>query len=110
MEVKMRKRANAIFMAVLLLVTPLMTALSNAVTVHAAEGVTIKLHYHRADDLYDGWDVWFWEEGGAGGAAFPFAEEDGEMVSTKEVTPGISSVGFIVRTEDWTKDYGQYFK
>ena len=101
----MRKRANAIFMAVLLLVTPLMTALSNAVTVHAAEGVTIKLHYHRADDSYDGWDVWFWEEGGAGGAAFPFAEEDGEMVSTKEVTPGISSVGFIVRTEDWTKDF-----
>lgn len=101
----MRRRVNAILMAVLLIITPLMTALCSVVTVHAAEGVTIKLHYHRADDAYDGWDVWFWEEGGAGGAGFPFTEEDGEMVSTKEVTPGISSVGFIVRTEDWLKDY-----
>lgn len=101
----MRRRVNAFFMAVLLLVTPLVTVLSNAVTVYAAEGVTIKLHYHRGDDQYDGWDVWFWEEGGAGGEGFPFVEEDGEMVSTKEVTPGVSSVGFIVRTEDWLKDF-----
>lgn len=101
----MRRRANAIFMAVLLLITPLMTTLLCAVPVHAAEGVTIKLHYHRGDEQYDGWDVWFWEEGGAGGAGFPFEAEDGGMVSTKDVTPGIASVGFIVRTEDWTKDF-----
>ena len=101
----MRRRVNAIFMAVLLLITPIMTVLADAVTVYAAESVTIKLHYHRDDGQYDGWDVWFWEEGGAGGEGFPFAEEDGEMVSTKEVTPGITSVGFIVRTEDWLKDF-----
>ena len=105
MEEKMKRRVNAIFMAVLLLITPIMTALIDAVTVYAAENVTIKLHYHRDDGQYDGWDVWFWEEGGAGGEGFPFAEEDGEMVSTKEVTPGITSVGFIVRTEDWLKDF-----
>lgn len=101
----MRRRVNAVLMAVLLMITPLMAALCDAVTVYATEGVTIKLHYHRADDAYDGWDVWFWEEGGAGGDAFPFVEEDGEMVSTKEVTAGISSVGFIVRTADWLKDF-----
>lgn len=101
----MRRRVSAIFMAVLLFITPFMAALLDAATVHAAEGITIKLHYHRGDDAYDGWDVWFWEEGGAGGAGYPFAQEDGEMVSTKEVTPGITSIGFIVRTEDWTKDF-----
>lgn len=101
----MRRRINAIIMAVLLMTTPLITAISDVITVHAAEGVTIKLHYHRGDDQYDGWDVWFWEEGGAGGDGFPFAQEDGEMVSTKEVTPGVTSVGFIVRTEDWLKDF-----
>lgn len=26
------------------------------------------------------------------------------MVATKVVTPGISEIGFIVRTPDWTKD------
>ena len=101
----MRRKVSAFFMAVLLVITPFMTALLDAVTVHAAEGITVKLHYHRGDDAYDGWDVWFWEEGGGAGEGIPFQEEDGDMVSTKEVTPGITSVGFIVRTEDWTKDF-----
>ena len=101
----MRRRVSALFMAVILLITPFMTALLNVVTVHAAEGITIKLHYHRGDDVYDGWDVWFWEEGGGAGEGIPFQEEDGDMVATKEVTPGITSVGFIVRTQDWLKDF-----
>ena len=28
-----------------------------------SDGVTIKLHYHRSDESYDGWDVWFLAEG-----------------------------------------------
>lgn len=101
----MRRRVSAFFMAVILLITPFMTALCSGMTVHAAEGITVKLHYHRGDDAYDDWDVWFWEEGGGAGEGIPFQEEDGDMVATKEVTPGITSVGFIVRTQDWLKDF-----
>lgn len=100
----MRRRISAFMMAVMLFAVPFVSMMLDAITVHAAEGITIKLHYHRGDDNYSGWDVWMWEEGGEGGG-FPFAEEDGEMVATKEVTPGITRIGFIIRTADWTKDF-----
>lgn len=63
----------------------------------------IKLHYHRSDEAYDGWDVWLWEYG-KDGAGYAFADEDGEKVATMEVTPGCTMVGFIVRTSSWDKD------
>lgn len=69
----------------------------------ADEALTLRLHYHREDGDYDGWDAWLWEEGKDGGA-YDFEEEDGEMVATKELTPGTTSVGFIIRTKDWSKD------
>ena len=69
----------------------------------ADEALTLRLHYHREDGDYDGWDAWLWEEGKDGGA-YDFEEEDGEMVATKELTPGTTSVGFIIRTKDWAKD------
>ena len=100
----MKKRVSAFLIAMLLLVTPLLTTMSSAASADADGSLVIKLHYNRPDGNYDGWDVWFWEVGGEGGG-FPFAEEDGEMVATKTVTPGVVSVGFIVRTEDWTKDF-----
>lgn len=100
----MRRRISAFMMAALLFVVPFMGAMLDVATVHAAEGITIKLHYHRGDDNYSGWDVWMWEEGGEGGG-YLFAEENGEMVATKEVTPGITRIGFIIRTVDWTKDF-----
>jgi pullulanase len=72
--------------------------------VYADGGTVIRLHYHRDDGDYDPWRVWFWEEGKEGGDYY-FEEEDGEMVATMDVTPGTTSVGFIVRTEDWAKDF-----
>lgn len=99
-----KRKAGALFMAALLFAVSLLSVFSDAAVVSAEEPLTLKLHYHREDGNYDGWDVWLWEVGGEGGG-FPFAEEDGEMVATKEITPGITSVGFIVRTEDWTKDF-----
>ena len=71
--------------------------------VKADEGVTLKLHYHREDGDYEPWDVWMWPDGGEG-AGYPFEEEDGEMVATMSVPSGTAKVGFIVRTQDWTKD------
>lgn len=75
--------------------------------VHAEDGeVTIRLHYHREDGEYAGWDVWMWPDGGEGGA-YPFEEVDGEQVATYVATAGTTKVGFIVRTEDWTKDINE---
>ncbi len=73
-----------------------------APAVFAAEtdGVTIKLHYHRPDGVYDDWGVWFWSEG-KDGADYPFAEENGEMVATYSVPDGTMRVGFIVKLPNW---------
>ena len=100
----MKKRIMA-FLAVLVMLLSCVP-LGTTVSANAAEELILKLHYHRADGNYDGWDVWLWEAG-KDGAGFPFEEENGEMVATKVITPGTTSVGFIVRTADWTKDIGE---
>ena len=95
-------------MAFLTVLVLFMTCLpiGNRVTANAAEELILKVHYHRADGNYDGWDVWLWEYG-KDGKGFAFEEENGEMVATKVVTPGTTSVGYIVRTADWTKDIAE---
>ena len=99
----MKKRIAAFLMAMLLLASP---AFSAAMTAGAAEGgdLTLKLHYHREDGVYDNWTVWLWELGGGDAIDAPLVDEDGEMVATMTVTPGITTIGFIVRMPDWTKD------
>ena len=100
----MKKRIMA-FLAVLVMLLSCVP-IGTTVTAKADEGLTLKLHYHRGDDNYDGWDVWLWEAG-KDGKGYPFAEENGEMVATMQVTPGTVQVGFIVRTSDWTKDINE---
>lgn len=97
----MKKRMIA-FLAILLLLVSCIPA-GGIYTAGAQEGVTLKLHYHRADESYDGWDVWMWAAG-MDGAGYAFANEGGEMVATMTAPAGTASVGFIVRTQDWTKD------
>lgn len=99
----MKTRMKAFFMGVMMLFMTVVATFADTVTVKAAEGLTLKLHYHREDDSYEDWSVWMWEDGGDGGD-YELAEEDGDMVATMSVTPGVTSVGFIVRTSDWTKD------
>lgn len=102
----MRQRIRALLMAIVMITMTIAGNFTDVMTVKAAEDLTLKLHYHRADENYDGWDVWLWEEGGDGNG-YAFEKEDGEMVATKVITPGVSSVGFIVRTADWTKDINE---
>jgi pullulanase len=90
-------------MAVLMMVLSMAACLTELTPVAAAEDLVLKLHYNRPDGAYDGWDVWLWADGQEG-AGYAFEEEDGDMVATMVVAPGVTSVGFIVRTEDWTKD------
>lgn len=98
----MRRRVNAFVMAVLMLVLSVTACFTDLTPASAAE-LILKVHYHREDGDYTDWSVWLWPDGQEG-ADYAFEEEDGEMVATMEVTPGVTSVGFIVRTPDWGKD------
>ena len=99
----MKKRISSLILALVLLLTVALPGISG----FAAEStVTIKLHYHRPDGKYDGWDVWMW--GSADGKGVPLVEEGGEMVATYEVAPGDISIGFIVRKGNWEqKDWSE---
>lgn len=98
-----KRRLTALSLAVITVFTFVFGFISAPVTARADEGVVIKLHYNRPDGDYAPWRVWFWEAGSEGGDYY-FEETDGEQVATLNVSPGVTSVGFIVRTEDWTKD------
>ena len=99
----MAKRVKSFLLAVLMMVLSVCTAFGDQTLVKADNPLTMKVHYNREDGAYDGWTVWLWEEG-KDGADYSFADENGEMVATMEVTPGTTSVGFIVKTADWGKD------
>lgn len=99
----MKQRIKAFSIALLMLLFTLFTSVIDVAVVKAADELTLKLHYHRADNSYDGWGVWLWEEGGEG-ADFTFTEEEGEMTATKTITPGATAVGYIIKTADWAKD------
>ena len=99
----MKRRMRAMFMAVVMLLLTVMSSFASVSQVKAAGDLVVKLHYNRPDGNYDDWDVWMWEEG-KDGAGYPFENENGEMVATKVITPGSTSVGFIVRTSSWEKD------
>lgn len=98
-----KRRLAAISMAVMMAVSLAAGFIGAPITAKADEGAVIKLHYNRPDGDYEPWRVWFWETGGEGGDYY-FEETDGEQVATFPVSPGVTSVGFIVRTEEWAKD------
>ncbi len=102
---KMFKAVQAVTLALLMAVLSVATMFTaNTSVVYAESELIMKVHYHRDDGDYSEFSsVWLWAEG-HDGADYAFAEEDGEMVATMEVEAGTTSVGFIVRTEDWGKD------
>lgn len=94
---------TGVVLAFVMAFTMILSDLGMSIVARADEGVTLKLHYHREDGDYAPWDVWMWHEGGEG-AGYAFEDENGEMVATMAVPAGTTKVGFIVRTQDWTKD------
>ncbi len=106
----MSARIRTIFVKILsvLTVAAVLTGFIPAgiVPAQAAEGPVIKLHYHRPDGKYDGWDVWLWEQN-KDGAGYAFSDEGGDKVATMQVSPGVTAVGFIVRTAAWEKDINE---
>ena len=82
-----------------------------------AETKTVRLHYRRNDDnandrsCYAPWNVWAWDMTNSGnGAAYPFTGYDDYGVyadldlNVISGGLGLEKLGFIVRTDDWSKD------
>ncbi|MCK8058716.1 MULTISPECIES: type I pullulanase [unclassified Fusibacter] len=68
-----------------------------------SEQTLVRVHYHRYDKAYDGWNLWMWPEGGEG-AAYPFTGSDDFGVYADVTIPGtkdLSQIGIIVRFGEW---------
>ena len=119
----MKKRIFAIVMAVIMVASLVV----GAVPALAADSdtITIRVHYHREDGNYEGWQLWSWDLDGkyavTGTSAtsdvetteppFKFEEGDGDVVATIKVPTGTMRIGYIVRYGDWEKkdiDYDQH--
>lgn len=70
--------------------------------------ITIKLHYHRADGNYAGWNAWIWTLG-MGGKPYDLVPEDDQMVATLKVDARYTTtVCFILRKGNWeTQEFGE---
>ena len=54
----MKKRIFAIVMAVIMVTTLFIGAIP---AMAAEDGITIRIHYHRPDGDYEGWELWAWD-------------------------------------------------
>lgn len=74
----------------------------------ATDGLEVKIHYHRFDEIYDDWNLWLWgldaDGNGTDGAGYAFNEEDefGKIYEGMiSGTAGCTQIGLIVRKGDW---------
>lgn len=87
--------------------TPITTSEESSVSEVADKQLTI--HYKRFDEHYEPWNLWLWAEG-AEGAVYQFTESDDfgvVAIATIPASAEANSIGFIVRTDDWTKDVAE---
>ena len=111
----MKKRIFAILMAVIMVMTLVIGAIP---AMAADEGtITVRIHYHRPDGEYEGWELWSWDldgtfevsgtsaKDGSAVSAPPYKFEAGtdEVVATVTVPTGTMRIGYIVRYGDWEK-------
>ena len=67
-----------------------------------AEGeLQVKIHYHRFDGKYDGWNLWLWPEGGEGSGNAFTGEDDYGKICTYNIDASAGKLGFIVRLNEW---------
>lgn len=81
----------------------------SATSASATLDKTVIIHYLRYDENYEPWNLWLWAEG-AEGSVYQFTETDEFGVVAKATIPNSAEsgqIGFIVRTDDWTKDVAE---
>ncbi len=108
MEVMEKKRWAAGFMALILAFVTVVSVLIPGLTARAA-GTTLIVHYGgRADNSYDGWNLWIWEEGWEGLRVDFTDEDDFGKVAVYQTNHKPANIGFIVRLNEWEdKDIGE---
>lgn len=97
----MRKRVTAGFMGILMILMTVFTCFVPGMEVQAA-GKTLIVHYGgRADDNYEGWNLWLWEEGKDGQQVDFTDTDDYGQVAVYQTNRTPASIGFIVRLNQW---------
>ncbi len=66
----------------------------------------VEIRYERPDGDYRGWNLWVWGTGIQDGQHDFRQMEDGGAVARIEVLPETSSVGYILRLNDWEEKDG----
>lgn len=70
--------------------------------------VTIELEYERADNQYDGWNLWVWNTGIKDGRIDFTPKDDGGVTAVIYVASDVNRIGCIVRLNDWeAKEWDQ---
>lgn len=97
----MKKTLTALCLSLVMALCTLLPSPLPAAEVNAA-GTTFIVHYGgRADDNYNGWNMWIWEEG-HDGTAVQFTEEDGfGKIAIYQCKTDAARIGFIVRLNEW---------
>lgn len=75
----------------------------DATNLATADKVTLKIHYRRFDQQYEGWNLWLWPKTQEG-KSFEFTGKDdfGAFADvTFEGIKGIEEIGMIVRKGEW---------
>ena len=97
----MRKRVTAGFMGIVMILMTVFTCFVPGMQVQAA-GKTLIVHYGgRADDNYEGWNLWLWEEGKDGQQVDFTDTDDYGQVAVYQTNRTPASIGFIVRLNQW---------
>lgn len=88
-------------MAMLMMLMTVVSVLTPGMTAKAA-GTTLIVHYGgRADNNYEGWNLWMWEEGREGQQVDFTDEDDFGKVAVYQTNRKPASIGFIVRLNQW---------
>ncbi len=97
----MSKKITIVLTGVFLLLSSLFTALLPSSTANAA-GTTLIIHYGgRADNNYDGWNMWIWEEGRDGQSVAFTSSDDFGQIAIYQCKSDAAKIGFIVRLNEW---------
>ncbi|SFN66852.1 pullulanase [Proteiniclasticum ruminis] len=64
--------------------------------------LTLKVHYRRFDENYEGWNLWIWPKGGEGAAyEFTSTDEYGAVAEIPVVSGDAEELGIIIRKGEW---------
>ena len=99
----MKKRVHAILLVIAMIFSMFGSVSFNAVDAYADTTVTVKFHYTREDNDYEGWNLWTWSDKNQ---PLTFDEKEANGVcATGIYTKSAKEVGYIVRKSEGDNDW-----